>query len=437
MTLELIPIGGFSEIGRNCAALKVDDEVVILDMGLQMDKYITHTDSRDIVDMSAKTLMDVGAIPDVRILGPLAKKVVAICIGHAHLDHMGAAIFLSDKFNSPIYGTSFTIEVMKAMVKDERIELKNELIDKPENSRFRVSKNIEIEFINVTHSTPETVLMAIHTKYGVVLYANDYKLDEYPTLGKKTNIARLKELDIKALIVDCLYSTNPTKTPSEMIAKQMLKEILLTGNHKGKNIFVTTFSSHIARIKSIKEIGRKMGRTVVFMGRSLAKYVFAAEAANITTFPDVTIVKYSNKVKKFLSKLKHTEKYLFVVTGHQGEPRAILSKIINDDYFRFKSGDMVIFSCKIIPVPINFANRKTLETAIKQKHVQIFKDIHVSGHASKEDQRGFFRTIKPKQIIPVHGDRPRMEAMKELALEEGWKEKDIHMLKNGERVILS
>ncbi|NQU98136.1 MBL fold metallo-hydrolase [Candidatus Woesearchaeota archaeon] len=432
MALEIIPIGGFSEIGRNCAALKVDDEVVILDLGLHMEKYIEYTDSDDIVDMSSKSLMDIGAIPDVRTLGNLSKKVVAVCLGHAHLDHMGAVPFLGNKFDCPIYGAPFTMEVLKAMIKDQKIDLRNDLIEQKENSRFRVSKNIEIEFINVTHSTPHAVLIAVHTKYGVVLYANEFKLDEHPTLGNKTNIQRLKELKIKALIVDCLYSTNPTKTPSEMIAKQMLKEILLENDTKGRNIFVTTFSSHIARVKTIKEIGRKMGRKVVFLGRSLAKYALAAQDANITNFSDITIVKYSSKVKKFLSKLSNTDKYLFVVTGHQGEPKAILSRIINNGFFNFKPGDMVIFSCHIIPVPINYDNRKKLEDSIKQKHVRIFRDIHVSGHASREDQRDFFAITKPEFIIPIHGDIPRMEAMKELALEEGYKEKDVFLLKNKE-----
>ena len=250
MSLEIIPIGGFSEIGRNCFALKVDDEVVIFDMGLHMENYIGHTDSDDIVDMSARTLMNIGAVPDVRVIDDLRKQVVAICIGHAHLDHMGATVFLSNKFNCPVYGSPFTMKVMKSMIKDEKIDIKNDLIEKKENSKFKVTDNIEIEFINVTHSTPETVLMAVHTKYGVIMYANDFKLDNNPTLGKKTNVKRIKELNIKALIVDCLYSTTEGNTPSEMVAKQKLKEILLDQDIKKKNIFVTTFSSHIARIKT-------------------------------------------------------------------------------------------------------------------------------------------------------------------------------------------
>lgn len=436
MGIEIIPIGGYNEIGRNCTAVKIDDEVIILDMGLHMEKYIEYTDSDDVVDMSPKTLMNIGAVPDIRMINNLRKTVVAICIGHAHLDHEGATPFLANNFNCPVYGAPFTIEVLKTTLKDEKINLSNELISKDVNSRFKVSKNLEVEFINVTHSTPHTVLVAIHSKYGTVLYANDYKLDKNPTLGEKTNLKRLSKMKVKVLIVDCLYSTNPTRTPSELVAKQMLKDILLDSNNKGRSIFVTTFSSHIARLKSIKELGAKMGRKVIFLGRSLSKYASSAENAGVTKFTDVEIVRYGNKVRKFLNKIENPHKYLFVVTGHQGEPKATLSRILNENLFDFRSGDMVIFSCQIIPVRINFDNRAVLEGILKKKGVRIFRDVHVSGHASLEDQRDILGIIQPEHIIPVHGDRPRMEAMKVMAIEEGYKEEKIHLLRNGERVDL-
>lgn len=432
MGLEFIPIGGYSEIGRNCTALKIDDEIVILDMGLHLEKYIEHTDSDDIVDKSPKTLMDVGAIPDVRILDKEKDKVVAVCIGHAHLDHLGAAVFLANRFNCPTYGSNFTIAVLRAMLKDNKVDIRNDLINYDINSKFRVTDNIEIEFINVTHSTPETVLIAVHTKYGTVLYGNDFKLDNDPTLGQTTNFDRIKELKVKALILDCLYATTEGHTPSEKVAKEKLEEIFLHGDHTGRTIFISTFSSHIARLKTIKEVGRKIGRKVIFLGRSLAKYVYAAEDANITSFSDVTIIKYSSKARKFLYNIKNPEKYLFVVTGHQGEPKAMLSRIVNEDYFKFKSGDAVIFSCQVIPVGININNRRVLEAALKEKNVSIFRDIHVSGHIYSEDQRDFISMIKPENLIPVHGDRERMEAMKKIAIEEGIPENKIHLLKNRE-----
>ena len=438
MTIEIIPVGGYSEIGRNCTAVKIDDEIVILDMGLHMEKYIEHThtaDRDDIVDMSTKTLMNVGAVPDIRTLTKEERKnVIAICIGHAHLDHIGAVPFLAKKFDCPVYATPFSIEVVKSTIRDDRINIKNELIKKEENSIFRISDNIEIEFINVTHSTPETVMIAIHTKEGVVLYGNDYKIDKTPTYGAKTNIKRLKELKPKAYIVDCLYSDNPDWTPSELVAKQKLKEILLDQDNKGKSIFVTTFSSHIARLKSIKEIGEKMGRKVVFLGRSLSKYLMASENAGLAKFNDSMVVKYGAKVRRYLSSIPNPEQHLFILTGHQGEPKATLSRIVYENHFNFKPEDIVIFSCQIIPVPINFENRKVLEDALKRKHVTVHTDVHVSGHASAEDQREIFRIINPENIIPVHGDLPKMQAMKEIAIQEGYKEEQVHFLKNEQRL---
>ncbi|MBC8500183.1 MAG: MBL fold metallo-hydrolase [DPANN group archaeon] len=440
MGIEIMPIGGHSEIGKNCTGVKVDDEIVILDMGLHMEHYINHTDSTDsddLVDMSPKTLIDVDAAPDVRILGDLKKKVVAICISHAHLDHVGAVPFLSNKFDCPIYSTPFTIELLRTIIKDEKIDLKNELVKQKENSRFKISKNIEIEFIKVTHSTPQTVMIAVHTKYGTILYVNDMKLDDHPMLGKKTNIKRLKELKVKILILNCLYSTTPGKTPSEKVPEEMLKEILLNTDTKRKNIFVTTFSSQIARIKTVRNIAKKIGRKVIFLGRSLAKYSFAAEKAEITKLSNVKIVKFSSKVKKFLSRLDNTEKYLFIVTGNQGEPKSTLSKIVYNNYFHFKPKDIVIFSCTVIPVPGNSENREKLEAALKQKHVSIYKDVHASGHARLEDHRTFLNMTNPEHLIPVHGDKLRAEAMKKMAIEEGLKEKNIHILKNGQRIEIS
>jgi len=434
MGIEIIPIGGYSEIGRNCTAIKVDDEVVILDMGLHMENYIKYTDSDDIVDLSPRGLIKMDAVPNINVLKELKDKTVAICTSHAHLDHIGAIPFLANEFSCPVYATPFSIEVLKTSINDDKINFKNELIAKPENSTFKVSDNLEIEFINVTHSTPQTVMIAIHTKYGVVLYGNDYKLDKTPTFGEKTNTKRLEELKPKVFIVDCLYSTNYAHTPSEMVAKEKLTEILLDNNISKQSIFVTTFSSHIARLKTIKELGQKIGREVVFLGRSLNKYLASAENADLIKFNDVTQVKYSSKVKKFLSKIDNPEKYLFVVTGHQGEPKATLSKIVFNDFFNFKPDDIVIFSCQIIPVPINYENRRRLETGIKQKQVKIYKDVHASGHASREDQREVFRIVKPEIIIPVHGDNERMLAMKSLAIEEGYTKDKIILLKNNQRV---
>ncbi|MBU0666139.1 MAG: MBL fold metallo-hydrolase RNA specificity domain-containing protein [Nanoarchaeota archaeon] len=433
MTIEIIPVGGYREVGKNCTAIKVDDEVVLLDLGLHMEKYIKYTDSEDIVDLSPASLIEIGAVPDITILEGLKKQVKAICVSHAHLDHVGAIPFLGNMFNCDIHATPFTIEVLKAIIRDEKISFKNNLIKHESNSKFKVSKNIEIEFISATHSTPQTVMIAVHTKYGTIIYANDFKLDNNPVLGEKTNFKRLKSIKAKAVIMDSLYASKHAKTQSEGIAKEMLKDVLLGVNNQGKNIFITTFSSHIARIKTIIELGKLLNRKIVFLGRSLSKYSEAAEAAGIAKFSkDVNIVKYSSKVKNYLQTIKHSEKYLFVVTGHQGEPKAVLSKIVNKGYFKLKPGDQVIFSCQIIPVPTSFENREKLEASLRQKHVRIFTDVHVSGHAAREDHRDFLELLKPEHIIPTHSELEKMQCVKELAGEIGFNKKNVHLLSNGE-----
>ncbi|MBA3063830.1 ribonuclease J, partial [Candidatus Woesearchaeota archaeon] len=292
--------------------------------------------------------------------------------------------------------------------------------------------------INITHSTPQTVMVALHTKYGIILYANDFKFDRFPTLGEKPNYKRLKELGKKGvlcIIVDSTYSQSCKKTPSESVAKEMLRDVLLGTGNRGKAVFVTTFSSHIARLRSIVECGKKMNRKIVFLGRSLSKYCRASESVGIAKFSDVEIVKYRNDIKKTLGKIHKSGigKYLVVLTGHQGEPKAALSRIVNGELgFNFEPDDHVIFSCKTIPTPTNIENRRVLEEKLKNQHVRIFTDIHVSGHAAREDSRDLIELVRPKHIIPAHGEHKMTSAMADLALEMGYKEKDIHVMRDGQ-----
>jgi ribonuclease J len=439
MSLQIITVGGYSEIGRNCTLVKVDDEAVILDMGLHMDNYIAYTEEREAFhtekDMSADALIKVRAVPNIYQIQDLWPRVKAICVTHAHLDHLGAIPFISNKFRAPIHSTRYAIEVLKAVLKDEKISLRNELVPHPVNCRFKVSKKITVEFINITHSIPQAVVIAVHTPYGTVIYANDFKLDNAPTLGDKPNFKRLKQLGeegVKAMIVDSLYADTSMKTPSESIAKEMLKDVLLGVNSEGRAIIVTTFSSHIARLRSIVELGKKLRRRIVFVGRSLFKYITAAKEAGIIDLTkNAEMVRYGSKVQKFFRKIKNPQKYLFIVTGHQGEPNAVLSRMVYKNFYPFKEEDHIIFSCSVIPVQNNIMNRERLDAALKSKKVRLFTDIHVSGHAFREDLRDFIRMLNPKIILPAHANKKKLIAMKELALEMGYESRNVRILKNG------
>ncbi|MFC1774859.1 MBL fold metallo-hydrolase, partial [Nanoarchaeota archaeon] len=306
MPIEITAVGGYGEVGKNMTAIKVDDEVVILDMGIHLPNYIRHTEQEegDVTRHSAKKLIDVHAIPDPSLIDDWKKKVVAILPGHAHLDHIGAIPYLAGRYNCPIYCTPFTSEVLKRILSDEKINIPNKINSISLNGKVKLSPNISAEFIGITHSTPHTALIVLHTKYGAVLYCTDYKLDNSPILGRKPNYEKLRKLNAKVAILDSLYASKHGKTPSEFIARELLREVMLGSDFKGKGMFVTTFSSHIARVKSIIEFGKKLNRKIVFLGRSLAKYSLSAASAGIMTYDEIEIAKYGSQAQKALKKVE-------------------------------------------------------------------------------------------------------------------------------------
>lgn len=439
---EICTIGGYNEVGKNSTAVKIGDEAFILDLGIHLENYVKYTRDEDIVNINPDELMEAGAVPDISAIDDWKDKVRMILPTHAHLDHVGAIPYLANKFKSSIMGTPFTTEVLKGILTEDKIKINSRIKSMSANSSFQ-ENSVKVEFIHMTHSTPHTVMIALHTKEGIILYANDFKFDLFPTLGKKPNFRRLEELgkqNVLALICDSTYASDARKMPSESIAKEMLKEVMLGISSKNKHVVVTTFSSHIARLNSIVEFGQKMGRKVVFMGRSMAKYVRASEATGIANFTNrVEVLKFSGQIKRKLKKIaKDRGRYLMVATGHQGEPNSVLSKMMNGELkFKFFPEDHIIFSCRTIPTPTNIENRQKLEASLKSFNVRMFKDIHQSGHAAREDLRDLINLVRPKNIIPAHGSREMTNALADLAEEMGYKKgQTVHVMGDGERVRL-
>ena len=443
--MNIHTIGGFGEVGKNMTAVHVGDDVIIFDMGLYLPPIVELEERENVYD--EKKLRKIGALPDDTILDKLhlREKVRAILLGHAHLDHIGAVPYSAYRYNADVVGTPFTTEVLKTLLRDNNTRISNNIRVIQPNSSYivRGKKDYEAEFINITHSTLQTSLMALHTDEGVVLYANDFKFDNTPIVGKKPNyeaIKRIAKEGVKALIVDSLYADDERKTPSEKIARGLLEDVLLTTRNSNSAIVVTTFSSHIARLKSIVDFGRQLGREVVFVGRSLSKYVSSAIRANMCPFEkEIILASYKKQVYNILKKADKTRrKYLIVCTGHQGEPGSILDRLSREELpFSFKKGDHLIFSSRTIPTPININNRQQVEKRLKQKGIRIFDSVHVSGHAGREDLRDFIEMVKPEHIIPAHGDLQKMSAMVELASELGYKlGKNCHLGQDGQTIKL-
>jgi ribonuclease J len=437
--VKIHTIGGVSEVTKNMTVVEYKEDAFIFDCGFFLPA-IVKMEEKDRI-MTEKNLKRLGAVPEDSVIDHIRDKVCAQFISHAHLDHVGAIPFLSDKYKAPIYATPFTMEVLKSLLADNEISLRNKQYSvKPNTSFFVQGKNrkYKVDFINITHSTAQCVLIALHTPDGVILYGNDFKMDDTPVLGKGPNYKVLREIaeeGVLCFVVDALYSSAEKKTPSEKIARALLEEVMLTIQNRGSGMIVTTFSSHIARLKSIVEFGKKLNREVVFLGRSLDKYSHAAINAGIAPFlGDINISKYRRQVEKTLHKVeKNRKKYLVVCTGHQGEPGSILERLSRHQLpFRINKEDNLIFSSSVIPVEGNIEQFAKMEARLKKSQPRIFRDAHVSGHGGREDLRDILKIVKAKHVIPSHGGPDKTEPMISLTNELGYKrDKNVHIMADG------
>lgn len=447
MTIKIHTIGGYNEVGKNMTALEYKEDVFIFDDGIFLPAIVGVQEREK--DPTEKGMRSLGALPDDLYLknNNLQHKVRAILPSHAHLDHIGAIPYNSSKYDAPVIGTNYTMSVLKVLMSDNQQSIKNKIISLKPNSFYTIkgkSANYKVEFVNTTHSTIESAMIAVHTPEGVVLYANDYKLDNTPVMGDKPNYKRLKELSkqgIKVLIVDCLYAPDDRKTPSEKIARGLLEDVFFTTDNKKSGIVITTFSSHIARLKTITEFGKRLDRQILFFGRSLAKYTMAARNIGKAPFvKDVQISTYRRQVEKAMKKVnKNKSKYLVVCTGHQGEPGSILDRISRNQLpLSVTNEDQVIFSSKTIPTPVNELSKENLVRKLRKRQARIFDNVHVSGHGGREDLRDLIKLTNPEHIIPSHGDLKKTTAGAELAEEMGYKHnKTVHLMSNGKSITLN
>jgi ribonuclease J len=442
--VKIHTVGGFSEVGKNMVVVELEEDAFIFDEGFFLPAIVS-MEERDRV-MTERRLKTIKAVPEDSVINKIKHKVRAQFISHAHLDHVGAIPFLSDKYNAPIYGTPFTIEVLNSLLNDNDIVIRNKTYAIKPNTTFYVkgkNKKYKVDFINATHSTAQCLMISIETPKGAIIYANDFKLDDTPVLGLKPNYKRLREIakeGVLCLVVDSLYSGAERKTPSEKIARALLQEVLLTIQNKGAGMIITTFSSQIARLKSIVEFGKKLNREVVFLGRSLDKYSTAAKNAGIAPFlNDIRISKYRRQVEKTLHKVERRRKdYMIVCTGHQGEPGSILERLSRHQLpFKINQDDNIVFSSSVIPTPINKEQFAKMEGRLKKSRPRIFRDAHVSGHAAREDLRDIMQIINPQHVIPAHGGPDKTEPMVDLVKGMGYKlGKQCHLMHDGEVLTL-
>ena len=446
MSVEIIAVGGYEEVGKNMSAVKVGEDVVIFDMGIHLDRIHIHEDT-DIARMHSLDLIERGIIPDDTLMKDVDGKVRAIVFTHGHLDHIGAVAKLAHRYEAPLIATPYTMALIEKTIKGERkFKVTNPLHVLNSGEKLQISPDITLEFVRATHSIPQTVTPALHTSEGIIVYSNDFKFDNHQTLSPPPDYQRFRELGRKgvlALIVDTTRAAEDEqlKTHSEKVARLVLKYIMEEPLKEDTGMLITTFSSHIERIQAICNIADESNRKILLLGRSMERYCTMAETMGILKLPDTASVYGSPKaVNRALARAdENRSEYVLVATGHQGEPDALLPRIANGKtMYNVKPGDNVVISASVIPNPMNIANRNLMERRLKGNGARIFTNAHVSGHAGKEDHRDFIRMLDPKHLIPSHGNLNMLAAYTELAEEEGYKlGNDIHILRNGQAQVFN
>jgi ribonuclease J len=442
LEIEINAIGGYEEVGRNMTAIRVNEDIVIIDMGVRLDRIAIHEDA-EIEKMHSIDLIKMGAIPNDAMLSQAKGSVKAIVCTHGHLDHIGAVPKLAHRYEAPIISTPFTAELIAQQIRvEKKFGVENPLYTLEAGQVYQITPDIAVEFVRATHSIPDPIFAVLHTPAGALVYANDFKLDRTPVIGKPPDFNRIKSLGkdgVLALIVESTRVREAGKTPSEQIAKDLVRDVLLGTEEEGNGVLVTTFSSHIARVKTIFEAAREMDRRPLVLGRSMERYLGTAERMGYVELPnDIGVYGNRRSVEKILRRVAQEgkEKYLPIITGHQGEPESMLTRVANElTPYEVAPGDKIVFSAETIPTPINAANRYSLETKLKMRGARLYTDVHVSGHAAREDHWELIKMLKPTHIFPTHGDLTMTSSYVELAEEAGYSLRDnIHLLRNGQNI---
>jgi ribonuclease J len=444
MEIEIIAVGGYDEVGRNMTAVRCGKEIVIFDMGLRLDQLMIHEDA-EVDEMHSLDLIKIKAIPDDTVLQKVEGTVKAIVCSHGHLDHIGAIPKLAHRYKAPIIATPYATELIRQQISGEKkFGVNNRLFALSAGQRYTLSPNLVLEFVHTQHSIIDTVTPVLHTPHGAIVYACDFKFDRTPVIGKPPDFARFRQLGkegVLALIVESTYIHRPGRCPSERIARDLVRDVITSFEDDKSAIVVSTFSSHISRVKTIAECAHEIGRKPVFLGRSMQKYSVTAEQMKFVSFPETASVfgdrRTVDRVMRRMMK-EGKDKFLPIVTGHQGEPGSILTRIaLGDTPYQLSKGDKVIFSANVIPNPMNVGARYVVTQHLKKAGARVFEDLHVSGHAYREDHYEFLQMLQPQHIIPAHADLTMTAGYADFAGDLGYTaNKDVHPMQNGGRLLI-
>jgi ribonuclease J len=414
-SLTAIPLGGLGEFGMNMMALRLGDEIIVVDAGMMFPE---------------SELLGVDlVIPDITYLKQNRAQVRAIVLTHGHEDHIGALPYILRDLNVPVYGTRFTLALVKKRL-DEAGLLESTTLREVIPGRLVEVGPFEIEFISVTHSTVDCVALAIRTPLGVVIHTGDFKIDQTPVGGAPFDLhsfAKYGNEGVLALFSDSTNVERPGFTPSERAIVPRIEELCRSAPRR---VILSCFASSIHRIQQVIDIASRVNRKVAFVGRSMVDNVEIAHSLELLRIPDGMVVRPQD-IRGFDPK-----RIIILASGSQAEPMSSLSRIAVDNH-RFVSvdeNDSVILSARIIP-----GNEKSIFRMLDhmfRRRALVYYDnsagtIHVSGHASQEEQKLLLQLVKPKYFIPVHGEYRHLFRHAALAHQLGAVSHEILLVEDG------
>ena len=417
--LNIIPLGGLGEIGKNMTVFKYGDDIIVVDAGLAFPED----------DMLGIDLV----IPDISYLTENKDKIRAIFLTHGHEDHIGALPYVLKKLDLPVYGTALTLGILQGRLKQNGVSSSQLKTIQP-GDIIRAGA-FKLEFIRINHSIPDAISIAIHTPIGTVIHTGDFKFDQTPVDGQVTQFSKFAQLGDKGVLMLLADSTNverPGYTLSEKIVGKTFDEEFRYAQNR---IIIATFSSNVHRIQQVVESAVKYNRKVAVIGRSMVNVVNIAMELGYLNIPEGTLIEV-NETNNY-----PPSQVVIMTTGSQGEPMSALTRMAMSDHKQIGivPGDTVIISATPIPGNEKGVSR-TIDHLFKLGAEVIYEKssgIHVSGHASQEEIKLMHNLVRPKFFMPVHGEYRMLVKHAKLAQTLGMPKENIVIGENGSVIELT
>jgi len=418
--IKITPLGGLGEIGGNITVFETEKEAIVIDVGMSFPDEDMHG-----VDI---------LIPDFTYLREIKDKIVAVIITHAHEDHIGAVAYLYKEMQFPIYATPLPLAMIENKFDEHKLkEYKRYFRPVEKRKIYKIGNDFEIEWMHMTHSIIDASSLAVTTAAGTVIHTGDFKIDHTPVDGYTADLHRFAyygEKGVLCLLSDSTNSYNVQPTPSELTVAPGLDRIFAKA--KGR-IIMSTFSSNVHRLYQAIQYGIKYGRKVCVIGRSMERNLEVCMQYDYVRLPKNAFVE-ADEIPNISDK-----DLLIITTGSQGEPSSALFRMSTGEHrsVKIKPSDLIVLSARAIPG--NEGSISTMLNHLQRAGAKVAndKDIHVSGHASMEEQKLMLRLVNPKFFLPVHGEYNHIMKHKETAMMCGVPERNILLMSDGESIEVS